>query len=120
MIPIATTTITVTREARPATEDPLGEGYDEPEDRDDTAATIAGGVRAVIATGSGNGSKAGGESEQVEFRLTCDPCPLSYLDTVTDDTTGDVYEVRWATETPGVAGLGHVAAGLRTTKGRSA
>lgn len=118
-IVIATTTITVTRAARPATEDPWGDGYDEPADRDESTPTIASDVRATIAPGSASGSNSGGEQQVAEFRLTCDPCPLDYRDLVTDDTTGQEYEVLWAVENPGVAGLGHVAAGLRTIKGRA-
>ena len=53
-LPIASTTITVTREARPATEDPYGDGYDDPGDDDTSTSTPASGVRAVIAPGGGS------------------------------------------------------------------
>jgi hypothetical protein len=120
-IAIATTRITVERPARPATEDPYGEGYDDPADRDDTKALVIDGHRATISpAGAGIvGNTSGGESEVMQYRLTCDPCPMSYLDVVTDERTGQEFEVLWAIESPGVAGLGHVAAGLRTIKGRS-
>jgi hypothetical protein len=118
-IAIATTRVTVKRPSRPSTEDPYGDGYDEPEDRDDTEATVVANHRATISPAGMTGVSSGGESEVAEFRLTCDPCSMSYLDTVTDETTGQVFDVLWANETPGVAGLGHVAAGLRTIKGRS-
>lgn len=118
-IVIATTTIAVNRPARPATEDPWGEGYDAAAARDNTTSTVATGIRATIAPGGASGSSVGGESQTIEFRLTCDPCPLAYGDTVTDETTGQLFDVEWAVETPGVEGLGHIAAGLRQTKGRS-
>jgi hypothetical protein len=117
-VAIATTRIDVTRPARPSTEDPYGDGYDEPEDRDDSSATVATGVRATISPASVVGSNSGGESQVAEFRLACDPCDVTYRDTVTD-TEGQTFEVLWAVSSPGVAGLGHVEAGLRIISGRS-
>jgi hypothetical protein len=118
-IPLSTTTITVKRPARPVTEDPWGEGYDAPAARDNSESTVATAVRAVVSPNGGTGGSTGGESEVLLFRMTCDPCPLSYGDEVLDDRTGIRYAVEWCTETPGIAGLGHVVAGLKITKGRS-
>lgn len=124
-IPVATTTITVRRPAEKAQEaDPWGEGYDSPplgpspEERQGDV--VAEGVRATISTGSARGTSNGGESESTEFRLVCDPVDLSYLDTVEDESTGIIYSVTWANTSPGVAGLGHTAAGITTEKGQSA
>jgi hypothetical protein len=117
-IPLSTTTITVKRPARPVTEDPYGEGYDAPADRDASEATPVTGVRAVISPNGGTGGSTGGESEVLLFRMVCDPCPLAYSDEVLDDLTGMRYAVEWCTETPGIAGLGHVVAGLKIVKGR--
>lgn len=121
-IAIATTRIDVVRPASPPTEDPYGDGYDEPADRDDSETTVATGVRATISpAGRGTtGSSSGGQMEVVEFKLTADPCDLTHLDVVVDATTAERYEVLWSLTTPGVAGLGHTVAGLRTITGRSA
>lgn len=120
-LPVATTTITILRGATPSTEDPYGEGYDEVGDRDDSVATVDTSVRAVIApAGAGNsGRSGGGESQVMEFRLVADDCDLQYTDTVLDDITGEEFAVVWAHGQPGLAGLDHVAANLRQTKGRS-
>ncbi len=119
-IPVATTTIAV-YPSTTATGDV--DPYDAPE-ADPAAPASASGVRAVIsAGGSGRIATAqigGGEDEVVEFTLVCDPAPITYLDHVEDETTGVRYEVTWAIETAGVAGLAHTRAGLRTVKGRAA
>lgn len=117
-IVIATTTITVRRARQPATEDPYGEGYDDAGDRDPAVDVVASEVRATIAPASTRGSDSGGSSQVAEFKLACDPCGLSHLDTVVDDHDGTEYAVLWAVDSPGVAGLGHVIAGLQTIKGR--
>lgn len=120
-LPLATTTITVLRPALPATEDPYGDGYDAEVARDDDIATVETSVRAVISpAGAGlGGSSVGGESEVMEFRLVADPLDLSYLDLVIDETTDEEFEVVWAHLQPGLVGLDHMQAGLRTVKGRS-
>lgn len=118
-LPITTTTITVTRDARPATEDPYGAGYDAPAARDDAVSTTAALVPAVVSPAGGTGGNVGGTSQRIDARLVCDPCDIAYGDTVTDDVTGWKYRVEWAVPTTGVAGLGHIAAGLVSDKGRS-
>ena len=118
-LPVSTTTIAVTRPAAPATEDPWGDGYDAPADRDDSSSPIASGVRAVIAPAGARGSSLGGESQSAEFVLKCDPVDLTYLDEVTDEVTGATYAVAWSVTVPAPAGLDHVTAGLNTTKGQT-
>lgn len=123
-IPIATTRITIKRPTEAAQDaDPWGSGYDDPpppsEPVEGQLAVVTSGVRATISAGGARGSSNGGESESVEFRLTCDPADLTYLDTVLDESTGTTYSVAWALTTPGVAGLGHTVAGLTTTKGQT-
>lgn len=118
-IPLATHVIDVYRPTgTQQTRDPEAQGYDDtpiPQ----TPVLVATSVRAVIAPGSGRGVSNAGESETVEYSLRCDPTDLSYLDTVIDTADDTAYEVVWALTTPGIAGLGHTAAGLRTTKGQS-
>jgi hypothetical protein len=124
-IPIATTTITVRRPtSAQQSADPWSDGYEDapgvPSAIGGQGAIVAQAVRATISTGSARGSGNGGESETVEFRLVCDPTPISYLDEVTDESTGTIYFVAWANTTPGIAGLGHTVAGITTTKGQAA
>lgn len=124
MIPLATTKITVRRPTSgEQSADPWGDGYDAPPDPppavEGQGEVVAEHVRATISTGSARGSFVGGESESAEFRLVCDPTDLTYLDTVTDESTGTTYRVAWANTTPGVAGLGHTVAGLTTEKGQT-
>lgn len=121
-LPIATTTISVIEPTTSSTEDPLGEGYDEEVDgnvdhHDET--TKATGVRAVISAGGARGRNVGGDSEEATFSLVCDPTDLTFSDIVVDEMTGQRYEVAWAVETPGVAGLGHMQAGITTSKGHT-
>lgn len=114
-IPLATTTITVERRQAPASDD------DPWDTADDTAADefvpVAQAVRAVISVRERQQPTGPGDSESVTFSLQCDPCDLTYLDQVTDDNTGQAYEVAWAVELQGVAGLSSVKAGLTTRKG---
>lgn len=122
-IPLATTTITVRRPtAAEQSADPYGDGYEDapgtPSVIDGQGDVVAAAVRAVISPGGARGTSNGSESELVEFRLVCDSTDLRYGDTVTDETTGQVFEVTWSVTTPGIAGLGHTAAGITTTKGQ--
>lgn len=120
-IPIATTTIAVTTPAL-ATSGTTSR-YDEEYDGTPPGSPVPRetGVRAVISVlnRATHSTTIGGEDEVAEFALTCDPTNIDYRDLVTDEATGVVYEVRWAISTPGVAGLSHVQAGLRTVKGRA-
>jgi hypothetical protein len=111
-----TTTITV---HRTALEDVSGRDPWEPDTPIDPApeeTTIATQVPADISLNLGR-SGGPGDTETVEFQLLCDPTDLSFRDTVSDDTTGAVYEVQWATLTPGLPGFEHVQAGLKQVSG---
>lgn len=114
MIPLATTTISVLR-IKP--EDVYDEPYggERPTDRD----VAASGVRAVIyrpvARSAGREQRAGGEQAIAELDLACDPCGITYLDWIKDDTTGAVYEVIYALAYPG----DHEEAGLRLVEGET-
>lgn len=121
-LPLATTTVKIERPAAPdLTADPWGEGYDDPPQAPEgQREVVAEGVRAVIAPSSARGSDSGGQSAVVEFRLTTDPADLTYLDVVTDETTGLVYLVRWAQPVTGAPlALDHVQAGIYQTKGQT-
>lgn len=100
-VPLATTTITVTRPA-------VG---DDPYDGAVSTSTIATGVRAHISAPSGREQRQGGSQETVDFRLDCDTVDLRHGDTVTD-AAGEAYEVIWA-QPRAAFGLDHVAAGVR-------
>lgn len=108
MIPLSTTTVTVTSH----TETEPGEGQ--------TAATRASGIRAVIGSPSGTEIAApGGGTERVDAVLNCDPIAgLAHTDTIVDDQTGLTYEARWVQQRPGM--LAHTRAGLVRVKGRVA
>ena len=92
-LPLSTTTVAVKRPARPATEDPWGDGYDAPVDRDEAEATPTTGVRAVISPNGGTGGSTGGESQVLLFRMVCDPVDLRYSDEVLDEVTGQRFTV---------------------------
>lgn len=119
---LATTTVTV---RRPTTTeqsaDPWGDGYETSpgvvQPVEGQGNVVTSGLRASIAPGGASGAGRGGETEIAEFTLMTDPADITYLDRVTDETSLIVYEVVWALTTPGVAGLGHTIAGIRTTKG---
>lgn len=108
MIPLATTRISVLRQAS-------DDMYAEPYAGDDTPSrdvTVTG-VRAVIDRGSGSEQQAGGEQSVTGFRLTCDPIDLAHTDTVRDDGTQAVYRVLWVQNFPG----DHTEAGLESVSG---
>lgn len=122
MIPLATTTIDVYRPRAGASQDPHGEGYDD--DFDTVEQRKARAVRAVIRVSSSLADQSqpvqGGDSETIRYTLVCDPCDLGYRDHVIDAYDGTRYEVLWAKADPGIAGLAHIRAGLRTVTGMSA
>lgn len=109
MIPLATTTVTVTAHAEPEP----GAGI--------TTSTRASGVRAVIGSPSGTDVPGPGQgAERVDAVLNCDTVTgLAHTDRVTDDATGEVYEVRWVNRRRGL-GLDHHRAGLVRVTGRAA
>lgn len=106
MIPLATTTITHKR----ATETEPGEGR--------TFTTIASRVRAVIGSPSGREALlAGGGRESVDAVLVSDQLDdAAHTDTITDETSGDVWEIVWLQDREGL-GLAHTKAGLRRVAG---
>lgn len=110
-ISLSTTTISVKRPSNTERDQ-----WDEtPEDPSNL---IASGVRATIKVNFQTARSGGpGDTETVEFLLMCDPTDLTYNDIVVDEATDTEYEVTWALTTPGVAGLGHTQAGLKTVTG---
>lgn len=109
-IPVATTTIKVERTPVDGTLDP----YDPQPEPD----VIASGVRAHISTARGSEDRAGSDRSIVNFRLSCDQfdAGLLHTDTVTDEQSGEVYEVRWAVAR-NVTGLAHFQAGMDQISG---
>ena len=112
MIPVATTTITVTRHALLSTEDPYDAATGSP-------TTVATGVRANIAVASGDERIAGRSGqESIAFRLRADPVDLVHGDTVVDETTDESYAVTFArTRYTGDVALDHTIAELRQVSG---
>jgi hypothetical protein len=108
MIPLATTTVTVTRSGSTA--------YDDGYDTLPAPTIVAAGVRAHLSAPSGREAVDGGSAQTVQWRLTCDPVDLHHADTVTDDSTGDVWDVVWA-QTRTALGLAHTVAGLTRASG---
>lgn len=106
-IPFNTTTITVTRASGG---DALDRG---------APATVVSGVRAVVSGPSGSEIVTAGASEIESASLRCDPCDLRHGDTVTDDSTGDVWRVTYARKRVGM-GIDHMTAGLVAVTDRAA
>ena len=105
-VPLATTTITIRRPD--GTDDP----YETP-----ASALIARGVRAHIGSPSGSEKIVGGAKEVVDAVVRLDPTPcLTHRDRLTDEGTGECWEVTWVRQRQGL-GLDHQAAGLRAVKG---
>lgn len=108
-IPIATTTLTVTRLVYATDVDP----YDDPQPAPTTTAT---GVRAVIGTPSANVALSGGQRVEYSAKLTCDPCDIQPGDQVTD-AQGGQWEVLWAKPNPGLFGWSFINGDLRLVQG---
>lgn len=103
MIPLSTTTVTVEDAATP-------EPYETT-----TYATRASGVAAHISGASGQ-ERAGSDGvERIDAVLLADTT-VERGDRVTDETTGTVYRVVWATVRVGL-GLDHTKAGLVAATG---
>jgi hypothetical protein len=105
MIPVATTTITVTE---PAAADEYAEPYSTPAAGQITAAN----VRAVIDYPAGREDVQGGEQAVWSFRLVCDPTPITRFSRITDERTGQQYQVVWVLAYPD-----HVEASIRYVEG---
>lgn len=110
MIPLSTTTITVTR----VPPDPARDGYD----TQPAAAPVASNVRAVIGSYSGRQQITTGDRTVVTFTLRADPCDIRADDTVTDNGNGQTYRVIWARVRIAL-GLDHVEANLEQVAGAS-
>lgn len=108
-IPLATTTITVLRSDQDGTRD----AFDTL-----TFAEIATAVRAVIGSESGSETNTSSSSQDVTFRLDCDVCDLRHDDRVSDEQTGDIFEVEWVWLRGGL-GLDHLEASLRQVTDRA-
>lgn len=108
MIPLFTTTISILRSDQDgATDDYDGVSY----------STLTSGVRAVIGAPGGTETVLGGSSEDVGWRLNCDPTSIRHDDRVLDESTGETFEVVWARRRIGF-GLDHMVCGLRTITDR--
>jgi hypothetical protein len=115
-IPYNTTTVTIERRTEAAGDlEPYGD-YEEGWQVSDT------GVRASIGvfsrTVSATEVRRGGEISTMVLQLTCDipPNGLTHQDRVTDDTTGEVYNVHWAFKRIGL-GLDHMTCEIGQWKG---
>lgn len=101
MIPLSTTTVTVTS---PGT----GEPYETPSG----GATVVSGVAAHLSNPSGLERLAGGSQQIIDKRLLSEPiATLDSTMTVVDDDTGISYGVVWVDQRKGL-GLDHTVAGL--------
>lgn len=114
-VPLATTSITLTGRRPQAAIDPDAEGYDGP------ALPLSNLATDVPACISGPTNIREGDSEREMWELRCDPIPgigINRFDIVTDETTGDVYEVDWVAESKvTMFGLDHIHARLFIHKG---
>lgn len=104
-LPLATTTITI--------ESP---GPSEPYEPS-TWLPFAAGIPAHIGDPSGSELLRGGSQERIDKRLGSEPIAgLTSDHRITDDVTGDRYEVVWVDQRVGL-GLDHTVAGLRRFRG---
>lgn len=106
-IPLATTTITV---SRPST------SSDDYYDVRTAGTVVALNVRAHISEPSGIEGLIGGRTEQTRFPFNSDICDVGGNDLVTDDVTGDIYEVIWVRKRLGL-GVDHMTGQLRIVTG---
>ena len=110
MIPLATTTITVSR-VEATDVDPYDAAQPSP-------TTIASGVRAVVGTPSASVALSSGDKVVYAASLRCDPVDVQPGDTVTD-STGTAWTVLWAREVNAV-GLDFMEGQLRLVQGNAA
>ncbi|HEX3539653.1 MAG TPA: hypothetical protein VHT75_04340 [Acidimicrobiales bacterium] len=108
MIPLATSTITVSRVEAPANTDPYDPGQPAP-------TTIATGVRAVVSPPTADATLSGGNKVVYAARLRCDPCGVAAGDTVAD-STGITWICLWARRVTAV-GLDFIEGQLRMVEG---
>lgn len=110
-IPVATTTITVNRVPLDATRDEWDE------DPAPAAVTVVSGVRAVIWGQAGAELQAGATHMTMTARLTADVIDLKHTDTVTDEATGDEWQVTWVAQNGDAFGQQQTRAGLARSLG---
>jgi hypothetical protein len=121
-VPLATTTITllapIKDAATPSDADDWGTGAD-PETGFEVTET---GVRAHLSSRSSSIAPTAfgqftpaGNTEQLKFRLVCDPCSLQAAMRVKDETTGLTYDVAWVTPRP--EPLRHLVASITRSYG---
>ena len=108
MIPLATTTITVTREEGIVDVDPYDPNPPAP-------TTVAAGIRAAISAPTANVALSGGDRVVYTASLRCDPCDITNDDVLTDGT-GTVWSVLWARRET-AAGLDFILGQLRLVQG---
>lgn len=108
MIPLATTTITVTRIEAGANVDPYDPDPPAP-------TTVATDIRAVISPPTASVGLSGGNRVEYGAALRCDPVSLLAGDTVTD-STGTAWMVLWAREVNAL-GLSFMESKLRLIEG---
>lgn len=109
MIPLATTTVHVTRTY-------AGDSVDDPYTDPVTAYVTASNVRAVIRIGGGSAKLVGGQRVVYPATLYCDPCDVLPGDTVTDDTLAQDWFVLEARQRNHI-GFAFVEVGLRGVEG---
>lgn len=113
VIPIASTTITITRSSIDGDVEQPADPYDP---TPPVVSEVASGVRAVIGVPSATTTLVGGTREVYQAKLTCDPVDLQAGDVVTDDEDGTAWTVLWARPSSGF-GLDNMLAQLRLTVG---
>lgn len=86
-LPLSTTTISILRK-------PIAPFYESPGSVTSPPVVIASGIKAHISAPSdAEVMAAGTEQSNVTRKFDCDPCSLTYLDLVKDESTGLVYKV---------------------------
>lgn len=106
-LPVATTRITISRPG-------VGDAMDAP-----ALEEITNGIPAVIGSPSGTETVTNGSSEQVTARLDCDVCDLRHGDQVTDESTGERWQVSWVRRRIGL-GLDHMVGEILAVTDRAA
>jgi hypothetical protein len=109
MLPLAQTTISITRP------DQAADGYDP---APAAAVPIDEDVRAMITNKSGSVQLANGQRVAYSAVLNSDPADVKAGDIITDDTTGVAYRCLWAVLRPGF-GIDHVEGRLQIVQGAS-
>lgn len=80
---------------------------------------VAAGVPANVTSPTGRDARVGGDQELVDALLTIDTTPvLDRTMRVTDDVTGELWDITWCRRRTGL-GLDHQVAGLVAVKGGS-